>query len=264
MNHKPVRLLVRADDAGSCESANAACLEVVERGIARNVGIMVPGPAFEGAARLFAGVQAACIGLHVTINAEWDAVRWGPVLPAARVPSLVDERGDFHNSPGVTHEAGVDAGQVLAEAEAQLARGREAGLRFGYLDTHMGFEWLAGVHEALGALAKREGLLFAGAMALDRLPPDPEADGQDAAAVLRRRLAVAPPGAYLLVTHPGRDEPDMRAMGHAGLAPGEVARRRAADTGMLTDAGVLAVCEQRVELRRYDDEEGRAPGPRNF
>ncbi len=258
MSQKPVRLLVRADDAGSCESANAACLEVVEHGIARNVGVMVPGPAFEGAARLFATVEAACIGLHLTINAEWDGVRWGPVLPADRVASLVDQRGHFHRSPQVTHEAGVDVEQVLAEAEAQLARGREAGLRFGYMDTHMGFEWLAGVREALEALAEREGLVFAGAQPLRRLPPDPAAEG-DAAAGLSRKLAAAPPGSYLLVTHPGRDEPDMRAMGHAGLEPGEVARQRAADTAMLTDAEVVAVCERRVELRRYDDRD-RATG----
>ena len=35
-------------------------------------------------------------GIHLTLNSEWQHYKWGPVLGASRVPSLVDENGHFH------------------------------------------------------------------------------------------------------------------------------------------------------------------------
>lgn len=240
MQNARIHLLARADDAGSCHTANAAILECVEAGLALNVGVMACCPFFEEAAAILAGRKDVCVGLHATLNAEWDAVKWGPVLPPERVPSLVDASGHFHRTPNVAHEGGVNADEVLAEIEAQLARARAAGLRIAYLDEHMGFSWLPGVREGLDALMQREGLLHGG-RGFDHLPRAPWRF-EDRADDLIARLEAAEPGTYLLVAHPGHDTAEMRRLGHAGLAPGQVAREREGDTRMLTSHKVLEYC----------------------
>ncbi|HUT32337.1 MAG TPA: ChbG/HpnK family deacetylase, partial [Planctomycetota bacterium] len=202
------RLLARADDAGSCRTANQAIMECVEAGLALNVGVMACCPFFDEAAAMLAGRKDICVGLHATINAEWDEVKWGPVLPPERVPTLVDADGHFHRTPNITHEHGANADEVMAEIEAQLARARAAGLNIEYLDEHMGFGGLPGVRERLDALMQREGLLDGG-RGYDRLPPSPWRY-DDRADDLIARLEAAGPGTYLVVAHPGHDTEEMR------------------------------------------------------
>ena len=240
MTEPRVRLVGRADDAGSCHTANRAVAEVLDAGLALNASVMVPCPAFDEAARLFAGRRGICVGLHATITAEWDTLKWGPVLPPGRVPSLVDSQGHFPPHTRALHEQGADPDEVLAELEAQLARARAAGLHIAYLDTHMGFGWLPGVEERLNGLCGREGLVRCrGLSPLPRV----EGDFADPADLLIARLEAAEPGTYLFVVHPGRDTDEMRRLTHEGLAPGQVARQREADTRMLTSGKVVAWCE---------------------
>jgi len=42
-----MKIVFRADDAGSSAGANRAIVDTVLRGCVRNVSVMVPGPAFE-------------------------------------------------------------------------------------------------------------------------------------------------------------------------------------------------------------------------
>ena len=85
--------------------------------------------------------DSVCLGLHVTLNAEWDAVKWPPVLARERVSSLVDERGYFWPTPDEAQRHGAREDEMLAEIEAQLARMRGAGLTVSYIDEHMGVSW---------------------------------------------------------------------------------------------------------------------------
>ena len=253
-----IRLLARADDAGSCRSANEAVREVLETGIARNASVMVPCAAFEDAARLLAPLPGACLGLHMTVTAEWDTPKWGPVLPPQRVPTLVDADGHFHPTAAVLHEHNADPDEILAEVEAQLARARDAGLAIAYFDQHMAFEWLPGVAERLAGLARREGLLRGRAARL----PDVEGQFDDAAQKLIARLDAAAPGTYLVVGHPGHDDDEMRGLTHRGLEPGRVARERDADRRMFTDPRVLAYCHSHgVEPVRFTDVGSPSRGP---
>jgi len=241
-----IRLIGRADDAGSCHTANVAIRECVEAGIALNVGVMACCPFFEEAAAMLADRPALCVGLHLTINAEWDTVKWGPVLPPERVPSLVDEDGHFLQNPVLTSQraAGASPDEVLAEIEAQLARARNAGLHIEYCDEHMGFGWLPGVRERMEAWARREGLVPGHGQGLPAL----SGKFDDPADQLIARLEAASPGTYLVVTHPGHDTDEMRRLHHAGLAPGQVAREREGDTRMLTAPKVLDYCRSRGVL----------------
>jgi predicted glycoside hydrolase/deacetylase ChbG (UPF0249 family) len=251
MSQPKIRLITRGDDAGSCHSANRAVLEACERGILRNASLMAAGPAFGAAAALFAGRPEICLGLHVTLNAEWDEVRWGPVLPPEQVPSLVDERGHFLPSPRVLKERGFDLEEAVAEVQAQLDRMRGLGLQPAYLDEHMGVGWLPGLRERLAALAEREGLVPA-----HQFPHLPMAEGAGGGEVERwtASLAAAAPGTYVLITHPGFDDVEMRRFGHAGLEPGQVARERDAERQALIDPRLAEACrELSVQFMRYTE-----------
>jgi len=250
VNAPRVLLAARADDAGSCHTANVAIGECVEAGLVRNVGVMACCPFFDEAAAMLAGREGICTGLHATITAEWDEPKWGPVLPPERVPSLADPAGHFYRNTNVVHEHGANPDEVLAELEAQLARARDAGLRIEYLDTHMGFGWLPGVGERLEALVEREGLVWGRAPGLPRVEGAPT----DRAAAFIARLEAAEPGTYMIVGHPGHDTPEMRRLVHEGLRAGQVAVEREGDTRQFTAPEVLRWCASHgVEPVRFTD-----------
>ena len=92
----------------------------------------------------------------------------------------------------------------------------------------MGVGWLPGLRERLTALAEREGLVLA--HPFPHLPMV-ETAGEENVARWIASLAAAPAGTYVLITHPGFDDAEMRRFGHAGLEPGQVARERDAVSG---------------------------------
>ncbi len=246
-----IRLVTRGDDSGSCHSANVATRDAFEQGILRNTSLMVPAPAFEEAAQMFAGLEGLCIGLHATLTAEWDEVKWGPVLPPEKVPTLVDEHGHFYATTKLLHEKGCDPDEMMAEVQAQLELARERGLQLDYVDTHMGFGWVYEMEERIKKFAKREGLIRTGAV--DYLPAA-EHSYKNRVQDLLARLEAAPPGTYMIVGHPGYDREDMRRLGHDSQEPGRVARERDWQRRMFMDAEVVEYCEQNdVEPVRYTD-----------
>jgi hypothetical protein len=67
-------------------------------------------------------------------------------------------------------------------------------------------------------------------------------------------FAAAAPGTYVLVTHPGFDDPEMRRFWHGGMEPGQVARERDAERLALTDPRLAEAClDAGVEPVRYTD-----------
>ncbi|HEX8236572.1 MAG TPA: ChbG/HpnK family deacetylase [Abditibacteriaceae bacterium] len=246
-----IQLVTRGDDAGSCSSANSAVAQACDSGTLRNVSVMAPGPAFESAVKLFAGRDDVCFGLHITLNAEWDEVKWGPVLPPEQVPSLVDENGYFWPSPQVLHQRGFSADEAMAEIEAQLRRARAADLQVSYIDEHMGVSWIGGLRERIRVFAQREGLVDA--VSVQGLPPVQTAS-TNLVERWQAQLQNVEPGAYVLVTHPGRDEADMRQMFMQGVPPGAIARERDAERQALCDPAFKQICrDNAVQLVRYTD-----------
>ena len=246
-----LKLITRGDDAGSCDSANEAIAEAAHHGILRNVSVMAPGLAFESAVHLLKSLpESVCLGLHVTLNSEWDQVKWGPVLPIAQVPSLVDADGFFWRTPNEAQQRGARVDEMLAEIEAQLARVRQAGLTVAYVDEHMGVSWpWPELRQGIADLARREGLVDA-----HRVPSLPNAGEPGDVEALLGAVADAPADSYVYVTHPGFDRDDMRRLGMSGTEPGQVARERDADRRLLTDARVQSALEERgVEIIRYTD-----------
>jgi hypothetical protein len=77
------------------------------------------------------------VGIHITLTAEWDFYKWGGVLPATEIPTLLDKNGNFY---ATVEEVGQHADPVEVEKEirAQIDRAMAYGINLIHLDTHMG------------------------------------------------------------------------------------------------------------------------------
>lgn len=126
------RIITRADDYASSRSANAAIARTADAGFIKNVSIMAPGPYLAEAAQLLAHRKDICFGFHMTLNAEWDQVRWGPVAAKEQVPSLVDRAGYFYQDPVLFREYPPSLQEIIAECEAQLDKLTAAGFNITY------------------------------------------------------------------------------------------------------------------------------------
>lgn len=245
-----IRLVTRGDDAGSCRSANLAIRDCYARGILRNASVMAPGPAVEHAAAVLRECDGVCIGLHACITSEWDGLKWGPVLPARAVPSLVDKRGYFRATVHEINARGFDLDEIMAELAAQLALVRALKLHVAYMDCHMGFNWLPGLADRLAAFARKEGVIYSPA-GITHLP-DVTGRFPSPVAAFCAALAAARPGTYLCVSHPGYDRADMRHLGHSGNR--NVAVDRNWQRRMFMDPAVITCCAQHgITPIRYVD-----------
>jgi hypothetical protein len=242
----PIRLVVRADDAGSFVSANEAIEQSIDAGIARNVSIMVPGPAFEDAVRRFAGRDDVCFGLHITLNAELCAPKWGPVAPCESVASLLDENGYFHPTPTLTQKLGFVVEEAMREVEAQLRLAQEAGFNLTYVDEHMAVSRI-GIRNQIADLCRREGLIDVHGLA--RLPLGTSLSNA------RTKLAEALPGDYVWVTHPGLLTPEtLNLYSYGNPNHGDFARPRDAERRLLTDRQLATLLQKHgVRAVRYSD-----------
>jgi predicted glycoside hydrolase/deacetylase ChbG (UPF0249 family) len=255
--------IVHCDDIGMCGSANQGAFEALLRGPATCGSLMVPCPAFDEAARFARAHPELDLGVHLTLNAEYQEHRWGPVADPAAVPSLLDDEGCF---PRTTQETVQRARpeHVELELRAQVERALAAGIDVTHLDAHMGtalFPPFGDVYArlardyrlpvfavrpdspALEAAIPGASLLFAGLAAALAEHGVPLLDGFDANSLRfppgegeehnRRRLRGLGPGVSYLICHPARGGEELSAIcpdAHArdferGFYGGEAGRR---------------------------------------
>lgn len=224
-------LIINCDDLGSSHAANVGVYEALRDGIATSATLMVPCPWAREAAARYRGED---VGVHLTLNAELDLYRWGPLTHA---PSLLDGDGGFPRTMEDVWEH-ADLDEVRRELRAQVERAILWGFDVSHLDSHLGTLQLrpeffdiylelaidfrlpirlsgASTEEAVGfpfrRLAAEEGVLF----------PDNflHVRGQGSRAVLERALAELRPGVTEVYVHPAVDTPELRA-----LAPDWAAR----------------------------------------
>jgi predicted glycoside hydrolase/deacetylase ChbG (UPF0249 family) len=188
----------------------------------------------------------------LSLNAEWDNVRWGPLLPSSQVPSLVDAQGYFHSTPDRMRAAGAVMDEAFAEMQAQLELLRKLSFPVSYADEHMLFgRVFEGYEERFEEWCSREGLVNFRRF-YRKLPQVPCEGGP--ARLLINALEQAEPGLYTLVTHPAYRTDEMLALGHAGKTGQQIAEEREQDTRLLTDPDLKLFCSSRgIRLLRYDE-----------
>lgn len=233
-------ILVRGDDFGNSRSSSEAIMAAHRCGLLRNASVIVTCPAVREAAVKYAKTPGLVFGLHATLTSEWDRVRWGPVLPAEQVSSLVRKDGTFCKDGAELREQAPKPEQMLAELQAQLELARRLGFEIRYVDTHMGFEWVAeGFARMFDDWCLQEGVISYRSVQQRRLPEVEAFPGANPAERLIARLEAASPGLYTLVTHPAYDDEETRAFGNEVFAGGRIAAERNGDRLMLSDGRLL-------------------------
>jgi len=233
-----IYLITKADDVGSNHSANRAFYDGYKKGILRNGVIMMTCASAKEAAEMFKDEPGFCMGLHLTMNAEWDNVKWGPVLPAEKVPSIVDEKGHLFQTTRALYENKPRLEDILNEMQAQLDLARKYGLKIKFADCHMGFSWvLNNLESEISKWCRRNGLLEP--HKIFKPLPQVEAAGDPVERFIAR-LEAAEPGVYFIhMGHPAYDTPEMRNLGHEGYPGDVVAEERDWDRRRLMDDRIL-------------------------
>jgi chitin disaccharide deacetylase len=216
-------LILNCADLGLCHSSSTGVYQALRDGIATTASLLVPAPWAREAASRFRGDD---VGVRLTLNAEHDLYRWGPITQA---PSLLDGDGGFPRTvTDVWDHADLD--EVRRECRAQVERAVLWGFDISHLDAHRDALLLrpeffdvflelalefglpvrlpdAGVEPTVGfpirELAADEGVLFA-----DHTFTVPVADGRES---LLAVLASLEPGVTEITLHPAVDTPELRA-----------------------------------------------------
>lgn len=239
-------LIVHCDDLGLAHAVNEGCFAAMRDGVASSASLMVPCPWARSAV-------ADCrpgddVGVHLTLNSEYDRYRWGPVTQA---PSLLDGDGGFPRTvTDVWDHADVE--EVRRECRAQIDRAQQWGLDVTHLDSHMGTLQLrpeffdvylemavdfrlplrmagASAEHTAGfpfrRLAAEEGVVF----------PDHfvYVGGVGSRAAIEAVIPSLRPGVTEVYVHPSIDTPELRAIGTGWEA-------RVDDLDLVSSGGALA------------------------
>jgi predicted glycoside hydrolase/deacetylase ChbG (UPF0249 family) len=146
-------MIVNADDFGMCHDQNEGVMQGLTRGLFTSSTILVTCPWFEEAAEFARSNQQADLGVHLTLTAEWDRYKWGPVLGRNAVPSLCNERGYLWQTVEEVYQHD-NLDEVEVELRAQIEKARGAGIDVTHLDSHMGpLHLRADYHEIYTRLA---------------------------------------------------------------------------------------------------------------
>lgn len=131
------RAIIHLDDYGLSRSTNRAVERALLNGWASSASVMVPCPWFRDAAAFAAAHPELCIGVHITLVAEWERYKWRPLIGPAAARSLCDDAGFLApNAPAEEFARRAIAAEAKAEARAQIQLALDCGMRPSHLDAH--------------------------------------------------------------------------------------------------------------------------------
>lgn len=238
-------LVIHADDIGMGQATISILADLFEVGIVTSAATMVPCPWFLEAAKFCRAHPDIDMGVHLTLNCEWERYRWGPISTRDPRSGLLDEQGYQPRQPSVVvQQAELDA--VAQEVRMQLEWALRAGIDVTHIDTHMGTLFAPRfVEQAYMALGREFKLPFffltqpatdelmaatggamgghyddslwqqlqaKGAPLFDSMSMLPLNDPHDHAEIIKRVVDGLSPGLHMLILHPAQDTPELRAI----------------------------------------------------
>jgi len=252
-------IIVTCDELGVCHATNAGVYSAMREGLGRAAGLVVPGPwAREAAARH----RGEDVGVHLTLNAEHDLYRWGPLTYC---PSLLDGDGGFPRTVDDLWDH-ADTDEVRRECRAQIERAIYWGFDVSHLSCHLGalesrpefFDVLLDLavdfrlpvrlpeaaEEARLGFPLRSLAAEAGVLSPDYLLRAPA--GRKTAAALDQLLSGLRPGVTEVVLRPAVDSAEIRA-----VIPDWAARVADHDLAMASDSLRVLAARPGVHLIGY-------------
>jgi len=237
-----INLVMQSDDFGMCHAGNEGVVRAFRDGILTQASVMVPCPWFAEAVQL-ATEHAIPVGVHLTLTAEWDYLRWGP-LTGGR--SLVGSDGRFPKTIEAVRE-NADQGEMLEEFLAQVELFKEHELEPGYFDCHMGVV----TPEPYVEVCQRYGRPFDYpigdvAVGFDSIHMLSGRPAEDKLPYLLDRISALEPGKHLVVSHCAVDSEELRSMTSDDASNVAWANEyRVSDLAVLTSPEVRQVIEDR-------------------
>jgi predicted glycoside hydrolase/deacetylase ChbG (UPF0249 family) len=130
-------VILHTDDIGMCQASVQAFQDLWKFGTISSGATMVPCPWFPAVARMCREDPEMDMGVHATLNSEWESCRWRPVSTSDPATGLLDGTGYFHQQ----HQAVYDNASPEAvdeEVNAQIEMACTAGIDVTHVDSHMG------------------------------------------------------------------------------------------------------------------------------
>ena len=236
-------VILHADDIGLCQATLTAFDDLWNAGGISSGAVMVPCPWFPSVAAYCRENPDVDMGIHATLNCEWDTYRWGAISTSDQASGLLDENGYLHHKAETT-TAMASSQVVEAELAAQVSLALKNGIEITHIDSHMGsilhpnfiqgylkqalaqrvpamqphttavgVKGLGATDELLATLALiLENLENQGLPLLDGLMMMPLNQPEGQMEIAKQMLANLPVGITHFILHPARDTPELRAI----------------------------------------------------
>ncbi len=236
-------VIIHTDDIGMCHASVQAFKDLWAFGTITSGAVMAPCPWFPAVAEMCRENPDMDMGVHATLNSEWDAYRWAPVSGGEVGSGLRDEAGYFHQ----WHQAVYDNAkpeEVDVEVNLQIEKALKAGIDVTHVDSHMGTIMSPlYIQSYMQAAAKRllpnmlprltakgiemmgvgdkeqaeyapimEMLENLGVPMVDGILSMPLEHGNDHIGVAKKLFAEVPVGITHFILHPSIDTPELRAI----------------------------------------------------
>ena len=259
------KLVVRGDDMGATHSINQAVISCAKNGIQTSIELMVNFPWFSEAVRLLNENPLYDVGIHLSLNSEWDLYKPRPITIC---PSLVDANGNFFpyfipdkKFPG---QSIMEHEWKLEEVEQELRAQIELGLRnvphASHISGHMGVTGFdKRVAEVVHKLVAEYNLADISTDPLESFNlirvsyVGPQTTPEEKVASFIRMLESLEPGkTYFFVDHPGYDNDEMRPLSFKGVADVSVHRQGVTDL-FSSDKVKSVIAEKGIQLVTYNE-----------
>ena len=218
-------LIISCDELGVSWAHNAGVFGALRDGMGTAAGLVVPAPWAREAASRYRGED---VGVHLTLNAEYDLYRWGPTTHG---PSLLDGDGGFPRTLDDLWDH-ADTEEVRRECRAQIERAIYWGFDISHLSAHLGaldlrpeffdvaldmaVEFRLPLRMPPASAERQAGFPFRSLAAAEGvLSPDQVVRVSRTASarrVLDRLLGEIQPGVTEVVLRPALDSPELRAI----------------------------------------------------